>query len=148
MQLATLPIELWMRVSGQVTISEHFLDIRIACGRHKTLNYSWREGGREKGWGKEKSSSGIRTQFMHPIVGDFTVCLSVIQDTIVPVLNCAIMAYGGVDIQIHVFLASALAGSEWPGSCPGRFIPGKAPEPTGQGVGWVPEAAWTKMKET
>jgi hypothetical protein len=33
-------------------------------------------------------------------------------------------AYVAVDVQIHVFLASVLAGSEWPASHPGRFTPG------------------------
>jgi hypothetical protein len=33
-------------------------------------------------------------------------------------------AYGGVDVQIHIFLTSALAGGEWLASCPGRFTPG------------------------
>jgi hypothetical protein len=28
---------------------------------------------------------------------------------------------GGVDVQIHVFLTSALGGCEWPASYPGRF---------------------------
>jgi hypothetical protein len=32
--------------------------------------------------------------------------------------------YGGVDVEIHVFLTSALAGSEWSASHPGRFSPG------------------------
>jgi hypothetical protein len=32
--------------------------------------------------------------------------------------------YGGVDIKIHLFLASALAGGEWSASRPGRFTPG------------------------
>jgi hypothetical protein len=31
---------------------------------------------------------------------------------------------GGVDVYISNFLTSALAGSEWSASCPGRFIPG------------------------
>jgi hypothetical protein len=30
--------------------------------------------------------------------------------------------YGRVDVQIHVFLTSALVGGDWPASCPGRFI--------------------------
>jgi hypothetical protein len=30
-------------------------------------------------------------------------------------------AYGGVDIYIHIFLTSALVGSEWSASRPGRF---------------------------
>jgi hypothetical protein len=32
-------------------------------------------------------------------------------------------AYGGVDVQIHIFLTSALAGGEWSVSRPGRFTP-------------------------
>jgi hypothetical protein len=32
-------------------------------------------------------------------------------------------AYGGVDVQIHIFLASTLAGGEWSASLPGRFTP-------------------------
>jgi hypothetical protein len=33
-------------------------------------------------------------------------------------------AYGGVDVYLHVFLASALIGGEWSASFPGRFTPG------------------------
>jgi hypothetical protein len=33
-------------------------------------------------------------------------------------------AYRGVDVQIHIFLTSALAGGEWSASRPGRFTPG------------------------
>jgi hypothetical protein len=36
-------------------------------------------------------------------------------------------AYGGVNVQIHIFLTSALAGGELPASRPGRFIPEKEP---------------------
>jgi hypothetical protein len=44
--------------------------------------------------------------------------------------------YGGVDVQIHVFLTSALAGSEWSASGPGRFTTGeKAPIPIGKEAG-------------
>jgi hypothetical protein len=32
-------------------------------------------------------------------------------------------AYGGVDVQIHVFLAYALAGNKWLASSPGRLAP-------------------------
>jgi hypothetical protein len=32
-------------------------------------------------------------------------------------------AYGRVDIQIHIFLTSALAGGEWSATRPCRFIP-------------------------
>jgi hypothetical protein len=48
--------------------------------------------------------------------------------------------YGGVDVQIHIFLTSALVGGEWSASRPGRFTPGKeAPVTTGQEDGWTPE---------
>jgi hypothetical protein len=33
-------------------------------------------------------------------------------------------AYGGVDVQIHVFLTSALVGGEWSALRPGRFTSG------------------------
>jgi hypothetical protein len=33
--------------------------------------------------------------------------------------------YGGVDVQIHVFLTSAVVGGEWSASSPGRLTPGK-----------------------
>jgi hypothetical protein len=46
-------------------------------------------------------------------------------------------AYGGADAQIHVFLTSALAGSEWSASRPCRFTPGeRAPGARWIG-GWV-----------
>jgi hypothetical protein len=32
-------------------------------------------------------------------------------------------AYGGVDVQIHILLTSALAGGEWSASRPSRFTP-------------------------
>jgi hypothetical protein len=32
-------------------------------------------------------------------------------------------AYGGVDVQVHIFLTSALVGGEWSASRPDRFIP-------------------------
>jgi hypothetical protein len=36
----------------------------------------------------------------------------------------ALKAYVGVDVQIHIFSTSALAGGEWSASRPGRFTPG------------------------
>jgi hypothetical protein len=33
-------------------------------------------------------------------------------------------AYGGVDVQMHIFLTSAQAGGEWSASLLGRFSPG------------------------
>jgi hypothetical protein len=56
-------------------------------------------------------------------------------------------AYGGVDVQIHVFLTSALDGGEWSASSPWRFTCGeKPPVPTGQEAGWGPEQVWTKWR--
>jgi hypothetical protein len=34
-------------------------------------------------------------------------------------------AYGGVDMYIHIFLTSAVAGGDWSASRPGRFTPGE-----------------------
>jgi hypothetical protein len=34
-------------------------------------------------------------------------------------------AYGGVDVQTHVFLTSGLDGGEWSLLRPGRFSPGE-----------------------
>jgi hypothetical protein len=39
----------------------------------------------------------------------------------------AMKAYGGVDVQIDIFLTTALAGGERSASRPGRFTPGKEP---------------------
>jgi hypothetical protein len=46
-------------------------------------------------------------------------------------------AYGGVDVQIHIFLISALAGCEWSASRPGRFTPGERSPGTHWIGGWV-----------
>jgi hypothetical protein len=46
-------------------------------------------------------------------------------------------AYGGVDVQIHIFLTSALAGGEWSASRPSRFTPGKKIPGTHWIEGWV-----------
>jgi hypothetical protein len=34
-------------------------------------------------------------------------------------------AYGGVDVQIHIFLTAALVGGEWSASRPGHFTSGE-----------------------
>jgi hypothetical protein len=36
-------------------------------------------------------------------------------------------AYGGVDVEIHIFLTSVLVGGEWSASRPCRFTPEKEP---------------------
>jgi hypothetical protein len=46
-------------------------------------------------------------------------------------------AYGGVDVYIHIFLTSALAGGEWSASRPGRFTPGGRAPCTHWIGGWV-----------
>jgi hypothetical protein len=49
-------------------------------------------------------------------------------------------AYGGADVQIHIFLTSTLDGGEWSVSRPWRFTPAeRAPLPIGQKVMWTPE---------
>jgi hypothetical protein len=40
-------------------------------------------------------------------------------------------AYGGVDLQIHILLTSALARGEWSASRPSRFTPGT------HWIGWM-----------
>jgi hypothetical protein len=45
--------------------------------------------------------------------------------------------YGGMDVQIHAFLTSALVGSEWPASRPGRFVFGERATGTHCTGGWV-----------
>jgi hypothetical protein len=42
-----------------------------------------------------------------------------------------------VDVQIHIFLASALDGGEWSTSRPGRFTPGERAPGTHCIGGWV-----------
>jgi hypothetical protein len=50
-------------------------------------------------------------------------------------------AYGGVDVLIHVFLTSALAGGEWSASRPYRFTSGeRAPHTHWIGGSVVPRA--------
>jgi hypothetical protein len=44
--------------------------------------------------------------------------------------------YGGVDVETHVLLTSALAGAEQPAASPGRFIL------IGWEAGWTPESVW------
>jgi hypothetical protein len=45
--------------------------------------------------------------------------------------------YGGVDVQIHIFLTSALVGGEWSASRPGRFTPRERAPGTHWIGGWV-----------
>jgi hypothetical protein len=45
--------------------------------------------------------------------------------------------HGGVDVYIHVFLASAVVGGEWSASRPGRFTPGERAPDTLWIVGWM-----------
>jgi hypothetical protein len=45
--------------------------------------------------------------------------------------------HGGVDVLIHIFLTSALAGGEWSASRPSRFTPAKEPPGSHWIGGWV-----------
>jgi hypothetical protein len=45
-------------------------------------------------------------------------------------------AYGGVDVWIHIFLTSAVAGGEWSASRSCRFTPGERSPGTNL-IGWV-----------
>jgi hypothetical protein len=47
------------------------------------------------------------------------------------------VTYGGVDVEIHVFLTSPLAGGEWSASRLGRFIHGERAPGTHWIGGWV-----------
>jgi hypothetical protein len=49
-------------------------------------------------------------------------------------------AYGGVDVQIYIFLTLALAGGEWSASHPGRFTPGER-APSTHWIDWVDPGA-------
>jgi hypothetical protein len=46
-------------------------------------------------------------------------------------------AYGGVDVQTHIFLTSALVGGEWSASRPGHFTPWERAPGTHWTGGWV-----------
>jgi hypothetical protein len=55
--------------------------------------------------------------------------------------------YGGVDVQIHIFLTSALVGSQWSALRPCRFIPGETPGSHWIG-GWMdPRASLDDVEE-
>jgi hypothetical protein len=47
------------------------------------------------------------------------------------------MAYGGVDVKIHVFLTSVLVGGEWSASRPCLFTPEERAPDTHWIKGWV-----------
>jgi hypothetical protein len=54
----------------------------------------------------------------------------------------------GADVQIHVFLTSALTGGQRTTSRPGHFTSGKeTPVPTGEKHGWAPEPVWTLWRK-
>jgi hypothetical protein len=46
-------------------------------------------------------------------------------------------AYGGVDVQIHIFLISVLVGDKWSPSRPDRFTSGERASGTDWIGGWV-----------
>jgi hypothetical protein len=57
-------------------------------------------------------------------------------------------AYGGVDVQIQVFLTSALVGGEWSDSRPGRFTLRERAPGTHWIRGWVDPRAGRDNMET
>jgi hypothetical protein len=46
-----------------------------------------------------------------------------------------------MNVYIHVFLTSTLAGGKWSASRPGRFTPGEI-APTEYEAGWTAEPVW------
>jgi hypothetical protein len=57
-------------------------------------------------------------------------------------------AYGGVDVKIHIFLTSALAGGEWLASRLCRSTPWERAPGTHWIVGWVdPRAGLDDMEK-
>jgi hypothetical protein len=50
-------------------------------------------------------------------------------------------AYGGVDVQIHIFLISALSGGEWSASRPCLFNPGER----ALGPHWI--GGWVDLRD-
>jgi hypothetical protein len=57
-------------------------------------------------------------------------------------------AYGGVDVQIHIFLISTVAGGEWSASRPGRFTSGESAPGTDWIGGWAdPRAGPNDMEK-
>jgi hypothetical protein len=57
-------------------------------------------------------------------------------------------AYGGVHVEVQIFLTSALAGCEWSASCTGRFSPGESVTGTNWIGGWVtPEPFWMTWRK-
>jgi hypothetical protein len=56
--------------------------------------------------------------------------------------------YRGVDVEIHIFLTSALAGGERLASCPDCFTPGERIPSTHWAGGWVdPRAGLDDMEK-
>jgi hypothetical protein len=49
----------------------------------------------------------------------------------------AMKTYGGVDVEIQLFLTLALLGGEWSASCPNCFIPKERAPGTQWIVSWV-----------
>jgi hypothetical protein len=73
--------------------------------------------------------------------------------SVISVLSCPATSHGGTwrerRYSSYSYLNSALDGSEWSASRPGRALsPGKVPPvPIGQEAGWAPEPVWTQRLE-
>jgi hypothetical protein len=55
-----------------------------------------------------------------------------------------LMMYGGVEVQIHIFLTSALVCDEWSASRPGRFSLGERAPPGTHWIGGSFRPFWTE----
>jgi len=53
---------------------------------------------------------------------------------------------GGMEVQLHEFLTSALDGGDWSASPPGRFTPGRNKVPIGWEAVWAREQVWTQWR--
>jgi hypothetical protein len=81
---------------------------------------------------------GYCSRLQTVILLDVNLSLCLTKYHAIACINClinhrAMKTYGGVAVQLHAFLTSALRGGEWSVSRPGRFTSRKEP----QGTHWL-----------